>query len=95
MLRLHGPPMYVCAAVKMYGLFPFVLSPVPRYDSVLLTGAGKENFAIEVLKKTVGMRRSRVPDAFFRTEVAKFSPSLRSVIAFLYAVIGTRKACNL
>ena len=28
--------MYVYAAVKMYVLFPFVLSPVPRYDDVVL-----------------------------------------------------------
>ena len=35
-LRLYGPPMYVYAAVKMYVLFPFVLSPVPCYDDVVL-----------------------------------------------------------
>ena len=38
------------------------------------------------LEKTVGTRRSRVPDVFFKTEFAKFSASLRSIIVFLYAV---------
>ena len=35
-LQLYGSQIYVRAALKMYVLFPFVLSPVPCYEDVAM-----------------------------------------------------------
>ena len=58
---------------------------------VLLTGSGKENFAIEVFKKSVQARGEAKcwTFIFLKTEVAKFSASLWSVMVFLYAEMIT------
>ena len=51
---------------------------------VFLTGAGKK-ICNRSVKKTEGKRRSRVPDGFLKSEIAKFAVNIRSVMAFLHA----------